>query len=264
MPHLYRSVQTNLWNLRTKEKGTRMLIGKSIALVTGANRGIGRSFVEQLLAYGARRVYAAARRKSDLEPVVALDPGRVVAIELDVTDLDQVSAAATTAEDVNLLINNAGVAHVGSVLDVSPGAARRDMEVNYFGALAVARAFAPVIEANGGGGLVNLLSVVSLASMPGIGGYNASKAAAWSLTQSLRADLGKRGISVFGIFPGPVDTDMSRGVPVAKSDPNEVARAVLEGIEAGIEDIFPDRMSREAYATWAVNHKAVERQFAAM
>src|SRR5262249_55552482 len=168
---------------------TRMLIRKSIALVTGANRGIGRSFVGQLLAHGARRVYAAARRTSDLEPVVALDPSRVVAIELDVTNLDQVSAAAAAAKNVNLLINNAGVADAGSVLDVSPDAARRDMEVNYFGTLAVARAFAPVIEANGGGGLVNLLSVVSLASIPGIGVYNASKAAAWSLTQSLRADL---------------------------------------------------------------------------
>lgn len=241
-----------------------MKIHDSISLVTGANRGIGRALVGQLLAHGARRVYAAARKADDLKAIVALDPQRVIALVLDVTNPAQIASAAGKAADVNLLINNAGVLGFGGVEEIPIEVARRDMEVNYFGTLAVSRAFAPVLKANGGGALVNLLSVASLASMPGIAGYNASKAAAWSLTQSLRSDLGKQGTMVFGVFPGPVDTDMARGFPLAKTAPDEVASAVLDGIESGTEDIFPDMMSREVYAAWAADHKAVERQFAAM
>jgi len=234
-----------------------------VAVVTGANRGIGRAFVEELLAQGASRVYAAARKLSDLESVVALDPSRVKPIELDVTNPSQVLEAASKASDAHLLINNAGALSFGSLLDAPFDGVRRDMEVNYFGTLAVSRAFAPVLERNRGG-LVNVLSVVSLASMPGIGGYNASKAAGWSLTQSLRGDLSKRGVAVFSVYPGPIDTDMAKEFPMAKTPPRDVAREVLEGVEAGAEDIFPDPMSKQVYAAWAADHKAVERQFAAM
>lgn len=236
-----------------------MKIQDSIALVTGANRGIGRAFVDQLLAHGARRVYAAARKADDLKAIVALDPKRVFALALDVTDPAQVAAAAQRAADVNLLINNAGVLGVGGAAELPIEVARRNMEVNYFGTLAVSRAFAPVLKANGGGALVNVLSVASFASMPGIAGYNASKAAAWSLTQSLRADLGRQGTMVHGVFPGPVDTDMGKGFPIEKAAPAEVANAALHGIESGTEDIFPDMMSRQVYAAWFADHKAVER-----
>lgn len=240
-----------------------MKIQGTIALVTGANRGIGRAFVEELLAGGAAKVYAGARNTTDLEAVVALDPQRVVRLQLDVTRPADVAAAVTTAGDITLLINNAGALTSGSVLDSPEDAIRRDMEVNYFGTLAVSRAFAPVLEGNGGA-LVNVLSVVSLASMPGLGGYNASKAAAWSLTQSLRGELGKRGIAVFSVFPGPIDTDMAKDLPMEKTSPRVVAQEVLAGLEAGAEDVFPDPMAKQVYAGWSTDHKEIERQFAAM
>jgi NAD(P)-dependent dehydrogenase (short-subunit alcohol dehydrogenase family) len=241
-----------------------MQIRDRVILVTGANRGIGRAFVQELLAAGARTVYAAARRRADLDPVVALDPQRVRPVVLDITDAAQVAAATQAAGEVSVLINNAGAAAFGTALTVDEAAARRDMEVNYFGTLAMVRAFAPVIERNGGGAIINLLSVVSLASMPGIAVYNASKAAAWSLTQALRADLAPRGISVHGVFPGPVDTDMAKDIPFDKTAPAEVARITLAGIESGVEDIFPDPMAQGVYAAWTADHKAVERQFATM
>jgi NAD(P)-dependent dehydrogenase (short-subunit alcohol dehydrogenase family) len=241
-----------------------MKIQGTIALVTGANRGIGRAFVEQLLADGASKIYAGARNTTDLAPLVSLDPERVVPIKLDVTRPADVAAAVDAAGDVTLVVNNAGVFTSGSVLDSTEDSVRRDMEVNYFGTLAVSRAFAPVLEGNGGGALVNVLSVVSLASMPALGGYNASKAAAWSLTQSLRAELGKRGIAVVSVFPGPIDTDMAKDIPMEKTSPRVVAQEVLEGLEAGAEDIFPDPMAKQVQAGWSADPKALERQFGAM
>lgn len=176
-------------------------ISDSVAVVTGANLGIGRALVEELLDRGARRVYAAARNPATLAEVEALDRNRVHPLRLDVTNRAEVEAAASAAADATLLINNAGSLNFGSLLDAPLDDIRRDMEVNYFGVLDVSRAFAPSLEQSGRGGIVNLLSIVSWASMPGIGGYNASKAAAWSLTQSLRGDLKKRGIAVFGVWP---------------------------------------------------------------
>jgi NAD(P)-dependent dehydrogenase (short-subunit alcohol dehydrogenase family) len=237
---------------------------ESIAFVTGANRGIGRAFVEAYLGHGAKKVYAAARRRADLDAIVALDSKRVIPVVLDVSKPAEIASAAAAAKDVNVLINNAGVLSGGSVLDASDDTLRRDLDVNYFGTIRVTRAFAPVIEANGGGVVVNLLSVLSLASMPGIAGYGASKAALWSATQSMRADLAKRRIRVVGVFPGPIDTDMAKEVPLAKTPPIDVANDVLKGIAAGAEDIFPDAMSKQVYAAWAKDHKAVEKQFAAI
>jgi NAD(P)-dependent dehydrogenase (short-subunit alcohol dehydrogenase family) len=234
----------------------------TIALVTGANRGIGRAFVEAYLAHGAKKVYAAARKRTDLDAIVALDPKRVVPIVLDVSKPAEVAAAAATAKDVNVLINNAGVLSFGNVLEASEETLRRDLDINYFGTIRVTRAFAPMIEKNGGGVVANLLSVVSLASMPGVAGYNASKAALWSATQSMRADLAKRDIRVVGVFPGPIDTDMAKDFPMAKTPAIDVANDVLNGIANGAEDIFPDPMAKQVYAAWSKDHKAVEKQFA--
>jgi NAD(P)-dependent dehydrogenase (short-subunit alcohol dehydrogenase family) len=234
----------------------------TIALVTGANRGIGRAFVEAYLAHGAKKVYAAARKRTDLDAIVALDPKRVVPIVLDVSKPAEVAAAAATAKDVNVLINNAGVLSFGNVLEASEETLPRDLDINYFGTIRVTRAFAPMIEKNGGGVVANLLSVVSLASMPGVAGYNASKAALWSATQSMRADLAKRDIRVVGVFPGPIDTDMAKDFPMAKTPAIDVANDVLNGIANGAEDIFPDPMAKQVYAAWSKDHKAVEKQFA--
>jgi len=241
-----------------------MKIQNSVALVTGANRGIGKALVEALLSGGAARVYAAVRNASSMEPIAAMDPQRIIPLELDVTDATQLSRAAARATDVTLLINNAGVLDFGKVLDSPISAFERNFDVNFYGLLGTTRAFAPVLKTNGGGAVVNLLTLVALASMPGLGVYNASKAAAWSLTQSLRADLAEQGTRVFGVFPGAIDTDMLRGVEMAKTAPEHVAREVIAGLESEQEDIFPDPMSTQLYGLWKADHKAIERQFAAM
>lgn len=241
-----------------------MEINKAIAVVTGANRGIGRELVRALLDAGVKKVYATARDINSLTAIKAFDPMRVVALQLDVTDRQRVAAVPTEASDVNLLINNAGVLDFGGILDVPLDAVTRNFETNFYGKLLIARAFAPVIERNGGGALVNMLSLVSLVSAPGLSGYNASKAAAWSMTLSLRASLAARGITVHGVFPAGVDTDMLAGVDVPKASPVDVARAVVSGLAENREDIFPDAMSTQVYAAWRQDHKAVEKQFAAM
>jgi NAD(P)-dependent dehydrogenase (short-subunit alcohol dehydrogenase family) len=239
-------------------------IKKVVALVTGANRGIGRELVRALLDAGVKKVYAAARDINSLAATQALDPKRVVALQVDVTDRQRVAALPEAAGDVNLLVNNAGVLDFGSILDVPLAAVTRNFETNFYGKLLMARAFAPVIERNGGGAIVNMLSLVSLVSAPGLAAYNASKAAAWSMTLSLRANLAAKGITVHGVFPGAVDTDMLAGVDMPKTSPVDVARAVVSGLAENREDIFPDPMSTQVYTAWRQDHKAVEKQFASM
>lgn len=241
-----------------------MNLNSTIALVTGANRGIGREIVAKLLAAGASKVYAVAREQAILVDAVALGPSRVVPLRADVSDRASVEALAAQAPDVTLLVNNAGVLDFGDVLDAPAEAFERNFAVNFFGTLDTTRTFAPIIEANGGGGVVNMLTLVALASMPGLGVYNASKAATWSLTQSLRASLGIKGIEVFGVFPGAVDTDMIAAVDMPKTSASDVAQAIVDGVAAGREDIFPDPMAAQMYDAWRLDHKAVERQFGAM
>lgn len=241
-----------------------MRIDHAVALVTGANRGIGRAYVEALLARGARRVYATARNAETLAPVVALDAARVVALPLDITNAADVRSAAERAPDVNLLINNAGILTFAQILDGDRARLDDEMRVNYFGTLDVVRAFAPIVEANGGGSIVNMLTLIALGSLPAMGGYSASKAAALSMTQALRAQLTGRGITIHGVFPGAVDTDMIRAVEMPKTPAADVVTAVLDGIEAGIEDIFPDAMSQGMGAVWLQDPKAFERQMAAL
>lgn len=240
-----------------------MEIKNTVALVTGANRGIGAALVQGLLEQGASKVFAAARHKEDVARLGVVRDRRVVPLHLDVTNADHVGRLAAQTRDVKILFNNAGVLDFGSVLDASPAAFNRNFDVNFFGLLNVTRELAPTLTANHGA-VVNILTLVALASMPGLGVYNASKAAAWSLTQSLRADFAKRHVKVFSVFPGAVDTDMLKGVEMPKTAPADVASEVLSGVEADQEDIFPDPMSRQLYANWASDHKAIERQFATM
>jgi short-subunit dehydrogenase len=244
-----------------------MNIKDSVAVVTGSNRGIGHALVEQLLAHGARKVYAAARDTSKLADVVKRGEGRVVPLALDLTNAASIAAAAKAAGDANLLINNAGALEFGSQLTADVAGIRKDFETNYFGTLHMVRAFAPVLEANkasGGATIATVLSVVALASMPGIGGYSASKAAAHSLTLALRGELGKKGIQVLGIYPGPVDTDMAKEFAFAKASPQSVAIEILKGLEAGELYIMPDPMAKGFYATWSTNHRGAEKQFGGM
>ena len=238
-----------------------MQLEDTTTLVTGANRGIGRAFVSDLLRRGADRVYATARDPRTLADAQDLDPDRVVPFRLDVTSETDIAAAADTVGSLDLLINNAGTLAVGSLLDLDRADIERDMAVNFYGALDVTRAFVPALEA-GGGAVLNVVTLVAFGSMAGIGGYSASKAAMLSMTQALRADLAPRGISVYASFPGAVDTDMIRSFEMPKTPPNDVARAALDAVEAGEEDSFPDPMAREIGALWLRDPKAVERRFA--
>ena len=239
-----------------------MNLQTQVALVTGANRGIGRALVLALLNAGVKKIYATARSIDKLAQLPS-DP-RVVPLQVEVSDANSVAELATAAPDATLLINNAGVLDFGSVLEAPLAAFERNFATNFYGVLHMSRAFAPVLERHGGGAIVNILTLVALASMPGLGVYNASKAAAWSLTQSLRANLASRNIEVYGVFPGAVDTDMLAGVEMPKTSPTDIADAVLRGLTESREDIFPDPMSSSLYVAWKADHKAVEKQFGTM
>lgn len=242
-----------------------LITGKT-ALVTGANRGIGEALVDALVAAGAAKVYAAARDINAVAPLSARHGGRVVPLLLDVTDPAQIRDAVATAGDVELLVNNAGVAgHVGGAFTDPQWltAGRQEMEVNFFGTFAVTQAFTLVLARNGGGAVVNIGSVASLVNFPILAAYSASKAATHSLTQATRAMLKGQGTQVFGVYPGPIDTRMSEAVPFDKTAPSVAAVAILAGIEAGSEEIFPDPTSQSMGAAYLADPKGLERQVAA-
>lgn len=239
-----------------------MKIANAVAVVTGANRGIGASLVRELAARGARRVYAAARRPDSLPPVEAPYHGVIVPLILDVTDPAEVAAAADTAPDATLLINNAGIMTRGSVLDAGLDDVERELAVNFLGPLRTARAFVPLIEANGGGAVVNLLSVLALAPTPSTAAYCAAKAAADSATRSLRAQVAARNITVHGVYPAFVDTDMAAGIDTAKADPADVARATLDAVEQGVSDVMPDSVAADLWRAWTVGPRSLDRLFA--
>jgi NAD(P)-dependent dehydrogenase (short-subunit alcohol dehydrogenase family) len=234
----------------------------AIALVTGANRGIGRALTEALLARGVTKVYATARHPEEL---AALSDERVVSLRLDVTSGEQVRAVAEAASDVELVFNNAGVLLGGSIADAMIlDQARREMEVNYFGPLQLLYRLAPTLARNGGGAVINIGSAAGLTSVPFFPTYSASKAALHSLTQASRILLAPQGTSVFGVYAGPVDTDMTRDLALPKSGARDVALAILDGVEAGREDIFPDAFALDFAQQFASSPKESERQMAAM
>jgi NAD(P)-dependent dehydrogenase (short-subunit alcohol dehydrogenase family) len=237
-----------------------MKLDNQTVFVSGANRGIGKALVEALLAHPVKKIYAGAR---DIHGLTFNDP-RVVPVAVDITNREQIAKAVKQASDVTLLINNAGALAFASVVIGEVAALKSDMEVNYFGTLSMVNGFAPVIEKNGGGAIANVISIVGLASMAGIGGYSASKAALFSATQAMRTELKAKNISVHGIFPGPIDTDMAKEFPIDKTSPKITAENILAGIAAGKEDIFPDPMSANLSQLWAKDPKELERQFASM
>lgn len=217
-----------------------MDIENSVVLITGANRGLGLAFAKEALARGARRVYAAAR-----DPSTVTLQG-VVPLRLDVTDAAQVGAAADLCGDVSLLINNAGIASLGGFLaEDSIESTRRHMETNFFGMLAMARAFAPILERNGGGAMLNVLSASSWTNLPSLATYGASKSAAWALTNGLRHELHDKGTQVLGLHVSFVDTDLTRGLDVPKVAPAAVASLALDGIAAGAQEILADDRTRQ-------------------
>jgi NAD(P)-dependent dehydrogenase (short-subunit alcohol dehydrogenase family) len=222
-----------------------MQLNGSIALVTGANQGLGQCYAEELLRRDAARVYACALDLAWLEPLRAAHGARIVPLKLDVTQPGDVAEAAAAAGDVTVLVNNAGVLeHKGLVEAGATDVLRREMEVNVFGLADMALAFAPVIAGNGGGAIVNMLSAASLANFPPFGSYCATKAAAMSLTHCLRYELTGLGVEVFGVYAGLIDTDMLKTIKGEKSDPADIAAAALAGVEAGIMDIDTDERAK--------------------
>ena len=217
-----------------------MKIANAVVLITGANRGIGLAFAREALARGARRVYAAAR-----DPASVKLPG-VLPIQLDVTDADQVARAARECGDVSVLINNAGIAATGGFLaDTDLESARRQFETNFFGPMRMAQAFAPVLARNGGGALLNVLSIASWINRPTLGVYGATKSAAWALTNGLRHELRAQGTQVTGLHMGFVDTDLTRGLDFPKASPETIARLAFDGLEAGELEVLADDLTRQ-------------------
>jgi NAD(P)-dependent dehydrogenase (short-subunit alcohol dehydrogenase family) len=217
-----------------------MQIANAVVLVTGANRGIGLAFAREALARGARRVYAAARDPASI-PLSGVHP-----IRLDVTQPELVERAAREFGDVTLLINNAGIAAIGGFLaDADLSSSRQQFETNFFGPLRVTQAFAPVLAANGGGAVLNVLSIASWINRPLLGVYGASKSAAWALTNGLRQELRAQGTQDTGLHMGFVDTDLTKGIDAPKATPEEIVRLAFDGLEAGLEEVLADEATRQ-------------------
>lgn len=240
-----------------------MDISNTTALVTGANRGLGREFVHQLLAAGARKVYATARDKAAVQDLVQANPGRVEALALDITNADQVAAVKVHCADVNLLVNNAGInLGQGFIAAVSLVDAQAEMNTNYLGTLTMCRAFAPQLGGHGGGAIVNVLSILAKVNLPAMGSLCASKAAALRMTEGVRAELAVQGTRVVAVMTGAIDTDMSRDFQGSKSSAAEVAQAVLAGLQRGDEEVYVGDMPGWINGALMQDPKGIERELA--
>ena len=238
----------------------KVSITDATLFITGTNRGIGKALVEVALQEEAAKIYAAARDPQKVSSLVALDPERIIPVELDVTSSEQIERAVKQAADTNILINNAGVAgYAGIMHQYNEDMARQELDVNYFGPLHLSRAFYPILKDKSPAAIATVISVGGLSSFPMAATYSASKAAAHSMTQGMRAELQAKGIAVFGIYPGPIDTDMAAGVEMEKESPENVARRVYQGLAEGIEDITTDGFADQFVQDLRTDAKTVER-----
>ncbi len=241
-----------------------MDITNSVAIVTGGNRGIGESFVRELIAAGARRVYVGTRDLQAAAHLAKAFPEQAVPVELDVTNAVQVSAAAAQCDDVNIIINNAGAFNNETLLGAADmSAAREEMEVNYFGTLSMCREFAATLGRNGGGAIVNVLSAGAIVAVPNMGGYSPSKFATRALATNIRAELLDQGTQVSSLIVGSVDTRMATHVQGKKESPDSIARAGIKAIEKNIPEMDTDPFAINVRAALARDPASVERQMAA-
>jgi len=219
-----------------------MKLENATVLITGANRGLGLAFAREALARGARKVYAAAR-----DPSSVTLPG-VIPIKLDVTNADDIAAAARDCPDVTLLINNAGIAATGGFMsDTSADSAQRHFDTNVFGPLRLTKAFAPALAANGGGAILNVLSIASWISGPLLGVYGMSKSAAWAMTNGTRIELHDQHTQVLALHVSFIDTDLTRDFDVPKLAPDAVVRTALDALEAGASEVLADDLTRRVH-----------------
>ena len=233
-----------------------MNLNDKTVLVTGANRGIGLAIVKALLGKNVRKIYSAARDTSTLPD---LHDARIVPIALDITDPSQITSAANVAKDVDLLINNAGVAAFSSLVSGPLDLVERDMRTNYFGTLDMVRAFVPVLEPKRDAAIVNVVTIAAFANFPMIGGYSASKSALFSLSQGIRIELAGKGIAVHTVNPGPIDTELAKEFPTDKADTDTTASNILAGLENDEADIFPDDQGRQMFDVWKNDYRGLEQ-----
>lgn len=232
-----------------------MTLFNKIALVTGANRGIGAAIVREMLKADVAKIYATAR---DPKTLPAFGDSRVVPLQLDITSDASVNAAASAAKDANVLVNNAGTMAFGDYISGSLEAFEEDMRTNYFGTLRVLRAFTPQFVARKSGTIANMSSALGLSAVPVAAGYSASKAALHSITQSLRGTLEKDNITVIGIYPGPIDTDLTKSLHAEKATPEYAAVNIVKGIAEGQAYIFPDPMAQQIEQLWSTDSRKLE------
>lgn len=241
---------------------SNIVVKDAVVFITGANRerGIGRALVEEAVRRGAKKIYATARNISHLDSLASKYPGIVVPLKLDVTNKDDAHKVAQRASDTQILINNSGVSgYSGCCFNYSEETAREEMEVNYFGMINLIRVFFKTLIKNKNGAIANIISIGGLSSFPMAATYCASKAAAHSLTQSVRAELAQHNVPVFGVYPGPIDTDMAEELNLEKETPANAAIRIFDGMEQGIEDITTDGFSDDFVKRLKLDSKAVEK-----
>lgn len=241
----------------------KLNVKNKIALVSGANRGIGKATTIELLESGVSKVYAGARNISNLKELVTLYGDRIVPIQLDVTNKESINLAIKNIEELDILVNNAGIMALGGMFDdLENSNLEQNLNVNVYGVINLTNAVIHLLKESSNGAIVNVSSLAGLGNMPVIGTYSVTKAAVHSITQGMRAELTDNNILVAGVYPGPIDTDMASDFEMNKDTPKNVATNILKGLLNGTEDIFPDQMSSQVGALYASNPKEIEKQFA--
>lgn len=234
-----------------------------IAFISGANRGIGKAIAIELLERGISKIYTGARNVDSLNDLVHTYGARIVPITLDVTDENSIKNASLEIEKLDILINNAGVFSIGGIFsELAKSSLKENLDVNVWGTLNLSNAVIDQLKSSNESAIINISSLAGLGNMPMAATYSVSKAAVHSLTQGMRAELADHNMLVMGVYPGPIETDMTAKVEMDKDSPENVAKNIVNGLENGTEDIFPDVMSEQAGAFYATNPKGIEQQFA--